>query len=241
MILLVSKAHPTIEKLAGPRPWLGRLAVPKDCYRLDDTAALGIPWAADNAAYSGWDEDGYVRMVETICDVPGCRFLAVPDVVGDSDATLDRFRSWLPELRDAGLPLALVAQDGLRPDEVPWQAIGAIFVGGTTSWKLGAEAEAVVVEAQAREKWVHMGRVNTLGRIAYARTLGCDSIDGSQWSRWTTTWLSEAAAVLAPPQLRLMREGGPPHGASFSGALAPSLCPLRGGGARSVARRTGRA
>lgn len=195
-------AHPTMARIAAERPWIGRLAEPKAYHRMDDTAACGIVWAADNRAYSGWDEDAFVRMLDHLEGVPGCKFLAAPDVVADSEMTLERFRGWLPELAGRGLPLALVAQDGLKVDEVPWSDIAALFVGGSTLWKLGQEAELLVHAAKERGLWVHMGRVNTLGRIAYARALGCDSVDGSKWSRWRDTWLADTAAVCAPPQLR---------------------------------------
>jgi hypothetical protein len=47
--------------------------------------------------------------------------------------------------------------------------------------KLGPEVEAIVAEARARNVWVHMGRVNSLRRLAYAASIGCDSVDGTQW------------------------------------------------------------
>ncbi|MET7951049.1 hypothetical protein [Micromonospora sp. NPDC005324] len=33
-------------------------------------------------------------------------------------------------------PAALVAQDGLKAPAVPWHAIDALFIGGSTAWKL---------------------------------------------------------------------------------------------------------
>jgi hypothetical protein len=40
-----------------------------------------------------------------------------------------------------------------------------------------------------RGLWIHMGRVNTKRRLSYAYRIGCDSVDGSQWSRWSDTWI----------------------------------------------------
>ena len=34
---------------------------------------------------------------------------------------------------------------------------------------------------QQRGLWIHMGRVNSLRRLAYAASIGCHSIDGTQW------------------------------------------------------------
>ena len=82
-----------------------------------------------------------------------------------------------------------------------WPRIDALFIGGSTDWKLGAATRALVREAKRRGLWVHMGRVNSLKRIAYTAEIGCDSIDGTGWMRWRNIRLPEALqAVSAPPQ-----------------------------------------
>lgn len=48
-----------------------------------------------------------------------------------------------------------------------------------TEWKLGAACAELVAEAKAAGKWVHMGRVNSWKRFAYAGSIGCDSADGT--------------------------------------------------------------
>lgn len=60
-----------------------------------------------------------------------------------------------------------------------WREIDAVFVGGTTSWKLSQHAEKVCFEARRRGKWVHMGRVNSLRRMQIAADFGCQSVDGT--------------------------------------------------------------
>jgi hypothetical protein len=107
------------------------------------------------------------------------RFAVAPDVVGDAIATELRSLPWLARIRDLGMPAALVAQDGLEDLTIPWDAFDVLFVGGTTGWKLGNTARAIVAEAKRRGKWVHMGRVNSAKRIEYARAIGCDSVDGT--------------------------------------------------------------
>jgi hypothetical protein len=127
-------------------------------------------WAADNAAFSKFDADAYRRMVALIVAIPESvphrrpLFVAVPDHVGDAFRTRWAFAHWYQELRGLGLPLAYVLQDGQALDTVPWDCIAAVFVGGTTAFKVGAAARALVAEAQQRGKWVHMGRVNTVRR-----------------------------------------------------------------------------
>jgi hypothetical protein len=75
--------------------------------------------------------------------------------------------------------VAFVAQDGLESLTVPWDDFDVLFIGGTTEWKLGPQARALVADAKARGKWVHMGRVNSERRYRYAHAIGCDSVDGT--------------------------------------------------------------
>ena len=72
-----------------------------------------------------------------------------------------------------------MAQDGLEVLPVPWESFDVLFIGGSTEWKLGPHARALIAEAKARGKWVHMGRVNSRRRFLYADLLGCDSVDGT--------------------------------------------------------------
>lgn len=108
-----------------------------------------------------------------------CAFAVAPDVVGDASATLERSAPWLPKIRALGIPAAFVAQDGLEHLTAPWDAFDVLFVGGSTEWKLGAAASALVAEAKRRGKSIHLGRVNSLRRLQYAKAIGCDSADGT--------------------------------------------------------------
>jgi hypothetical protein len=78
-----------------------------------------------------------------------------------------------------GLPVALVAQDGLENLHIPWCSFDALFLGGSTAWKLGPAARDLTRQAKGRRKHVHMGRVNSLDRLRYAAAIGCDSADGT--------------------------------------------------------------
>jgi len=126
--------------------------------------------------------------------------------VGDADATLEQFRTWHMWL--CHLPLAFVLQDGAeRPGRVPWDAPGlaAVFVAGSTAWKLSPAAAALVGQARRRRLDAHMGRVSTARRIRYAHSIGCTSFDSSRYSRWRELLLNDGLARAAqPPQLRLV-------------------------------------
>ncbi len=200
MLLFVDSAHPTIAEYAHPN--LGRLVGPRQTSSIETTARSGVPWAADNDCFQRLDVSAYLRLLGLIHGLPGCRFVTVPDVVGDAELTDYRWERWAPVIReDVGQPAAYVAQDGcvLIPDDAD-----ALFIGGTDDFKTSHEAEYLVRVAQARGLWVHMGRVNGHQRIRYARSIGCDSVDGSSWSRWKKIWLKEGlASVAAPAHMRI--------------------------------------
>jgi hypothetical protein len=196
-LLLVHTAHPQAVSHAGSG--FGRLLSPRHYWRVADTAAAGIPWAADNDCYQGLDRDAYVRMLWGIRELPGCLFVVCPDVVADADATRQLWREWAATTAwVTRQPLAYVLQDGDTTATVPWDECDCVFVGGSTAWKVGVDAERIVRHAKQLGKWAHMGRVNSRRRYDYARSIGCDSVDGTSFSRFRDRWL--------PPALRWHRE-----------------------------------
>jgi hypothetical protein len=173
-------------------PGFGRLLSPRQFSRAQDTSEAGIPWAADNDCFQRLDEGAYRAMLQAIYGLNGCKFVVAPDVVGDWKATAHLYDKWQEELSAAWLPIAYVAQDGQPSKQVPWGGIDSLFIGGTTEYKLSADAERLGREARERGKWLHMGRVNSRKRFDYARSTGCNSIDGSSFSRWRDRWLPNA-------------------------------------------------
>lgn len=204
MILLVHGSPTTLEPYRHPN--LGVLSSPRRYY----TNIEGWRWAADNDAYSKWDAGRYRQMLDGIHGLPGCLFVTAPDVVGDAKATLALFEEWYDELVACWQPIALVAQDGLTVDQVPWQRIDALFIGGTTEFKMGADAAQLVAAARSRRNrdyqrlWVHMGRVNGHQRLRYAKALGCDSVDGTSLSWFRDRWLPSFLAHAAAPTQQLL-------------------------------------
>ena len=141
-------------------------------------------FAIDNGAFAGFDAKSFLSLLDRERDaISLCRFVAVPDVVGSARRTMEVFEHWRYQL--ALWPLALVAQDGLEDLDIPWRGIEAVFIGGTTAWKVSKEAAAVVRAAKSIGKWVHAGRVNTPARFEYFEKLGADSIDGTGLSRYS--------------------------------------------------------
>jgi hypothetical protein len=167
----------------------------------------GTAWCADNGIYSrAYPGDRqYLGWLSRLPDPARCRFAVAPDVVADHHATLERSWPMLRPIRGIGLPVALCAQNGAQADDLPWDYIDVVFLAGIVEclpcgyvpdvadlpkdacpdghpmaeWKTGAAAAAIATEAKARGKWVHMGRVNTRGRVLTAKGMGCDSADGT--------------------------------------------------------------
>ena len=165
---------------------LGQLLTPLTRY-----ADRGMTYGIDNGAFSRFDADGFLRLLERQKGTESrCKFVAVPDVVGSAIRTSEVFERWVPRL--TGWPLAYVAQDGCESLPIPWDSIEAVFIGGGTAWKLGPHAEAVVRAAKILGKWVHIGRINTPERFDKFRAMGADSCDGSGISRFS--WMRERIA-----------------------------------------------
>lgn len=205
MLLLVSGATTTVAQFAH-HPALGRLVQPRSWGSIAAVARAGQPWGADNDALAGINPDAYLQMLDAIAAAPRdhLRFVAAPDavertsdgIVGSWEGTCWLWRCWRPALVSRGLPAAIVLQDGAMPDTVPWEELAAIFVGASTRWKLSRTAETLVRLARARGLWTHIGRVNTMGRVARAEAMGAHSIDGSQFSRWPRKYIPRFLARL---------------------------------------------
>lgn len=142
----------------------------------------------DNGCFSGFNRAAFERLLERESDRKElCRFVALPDVVASARRTLECFEHWVDLV--PGWPAALVAQDGLEDLPIPWDSLDAIFIGGSTEWKMSHHAADVIRAAKIFGKWVHVGRVNTPGRFEHFDALGADSIDGTGLSRYS--WMRE--------------------------------------------------
>lgn len=147
-------------------------------------------------------------------------FVSIPDVLhwpdgpegeprGDAEATLERYPLLAAQVRRLGLTPALVAQNGLHSEgrwlvaghaRVPWSQVPALFIGGSTDFKLGPDAMALIAEANRRHVWVHVGRVNTKNRfarffwVAQSADGTCLRFGPAAWER-LTRWFDEFEAM----------------------------------------------
>ena len=143
-----------------------------------------MPYALDNGAYvaykngTTWDEAGWVSLLgwAAKADVKPLWAL-VPDCVADRDETLRRWEKFYPAVKEFNFLPAFAVQDGMSVDDVPKEA-AIVFVGGSTDWKWAT-----------LENWgknfprVHVGRVNTYGKLVEAWKCGAESCDGTGWLR----------------------------------------------------------
>lgn len=143
-----------------------------------------MPFVLDNDAYKAWTQGtewnvalwramiGFIRM-----KLATPLWVAIPDVVGNREKTLENWKRYSPEIWPLGWTMAFCVQDGMTPDDVPSEA-GVVFVGGTDRWKF-----------PNLKMWtdhfprVHCARVNALEMIESCERLGCESIDGTGWFR----------------------------------------------------------
>ena len=131
----------------------------------------GQPWAGDNCAFSGFDENKFFSWLPLLGAYRStCLFVVAPDAVGDSSQTLDMFSEYAPRM--LGWPVAFVAQDGQEDMEFPPSELWTtLFVGGSTAWKESAAAVGCIKRAQWLGKSIHIGRVNWWRRYAMFRVL----------------------------------------------------------------------
>lgn len=204
MYILVSGATATVRALLREHTNLGVLVTPSDGNAIPERKTV---WAADNSVLTkqGFDDARFRRFLGRLSGRDDCRFVAVPDhvervrcdrsdcrtcrrygghPVGDAGKTLKLWQAWHPIVREHGLTPALVLQDGMAIADVPWFEVGGVFVGGSDRYKLSESAAAIVAEANRRNLWTHMGRVNSARRILHAASISCCSIDGTGFSSW---------------------------------------------------------
>lgn len=144
----------------------------------------GMVWGADLGCLSGPDyvkrynpekTQDWLKLMEPYKST--CLFVVAPDHIGDAAKTFQAFHTF-----DFGnFPVAYVAQDGQEnipfPNLNTWQAL---FVGGSTQWKLSDYAVTCIHFARNRDMHVHIGRVNYrrryihFGRLQGSERFTCD-------------------------------------------------------------------
>lgn len=157
-----------------------------------------LPYALDNGAFPAyakgieWKEGPFYSLLErTIGRTHKPRWVAVPDVVTNREATLLSWFAHCARVAAYRIPLAFVVQDGMTPDDVPANA-DVVFVGGSTDWKW-----------RTLRTWtdnfqrVHVGRVNGERGLWLCHDAGVESCDGTGWMRGDKKQLAGLLSYLA--------------------------------------------
>lgn len=183
MIYLTGVSNPTIRVWASTRTDVGLMAQPRSSV-LGHVGDYPAGFAFDNGAFgaflrgTAFDVAAWQRQVAKLPDGL-CRFVVVPDVVGDHDGTRGAWDLHAPAVHATRRPTAFVLQNGCTDlSQVPNDA-DAVFIGGDDTYKLGPDAARVCWQARRHGLWVHMGRVNSAARFCRALAMGCDSADGT--------------------------------------------------------------
>ena len=157
-------------------PHWGQILTPSSRARRPSPLRL---WAGDNEAFTKrfqWPR--FYTWLKAFTPYKNeCLFITVPDVVCDPIATREQFDHYSPIIRELGYPVAFVAQDG--QEQMTWPEFDALFIGGSTEWKLSTATDQCIQYAISKRKWVHIGRVNSQRRIKHFQVIGANSVDGT--------------------------------------------------------------
>ena len=196
-LMLVTTAHPS---LRSTRPTARCTRTSAGSFSrgtrssIEETAAAGIPWAADNDCFQGLDAAAFVRMLDRIAGLPGCLFVTVPDVVGD--AARDRSTLLRQLARAARAPRP--ARRARRQDGSNSASTGRAGLAPPRRrvhrrhdrMQRGRRRRRDRTRGAERGLWVHWGRVNTRRRLDLIVATGAaDSFDGSKFARFRNTYL----------------------------------------------------
>jgi hypothetical protein len=171
MLYLSGSACPEAQELMREGT-IGFIAQPD----IGNVVPKGVTWAADNGCFNprfftverwkAWlDRQSRTALWAT-----------VPDVILKHEATMERWEKYVGIVKELGFNAAFCAQDGCT--EPPSDA-DCVFLGGTTEWKISADALSLIRKAQDKGMMTHMGRVNSFKRLRIAHSWGCDTVDGT--------------------------------------------------------------
>lgn len=176
---------------------IGQLLTPRT-WKLNQIVEYGLTWAGDNDCFKGkFNTDKFLDWLEVAKPYQDrCLFISCPDVVCDPVTTCRQFSAWHPVIKNLGYKPALVLQDGIQSNQIDWENLSTVFVGGSTEWKLSQDVIKLLVEAGERGKWRHIGRINSLQRMNHFWNYA-DSFDGTDY-----VYHPEGAVKMYLPKIR---------------------------------------
>ena len=154
-----------------------------------------FPYALDNGAFTCWDMQTntfdeakwaqvlpkwhkLLQWASSAIERP--RWAIVPDVPGNSRATLAKWAIGSSVIQQYGFPLAIAVQNGMTVHDV--QALNpqpeVIAVGGDDVFKWGS-----VQMWRSHFPRVHVLRCNSPDKLYWLESIGVESCDGTGWCR----------------------------------------------------------
>lgn len=110
----------------------------------------GRYWAVDNGAFVGrFNPNEFTNYLEQNEADEYCLFVVAPDVIFNAPATMDSFRYWAWRIKEAGWPVAFVAQDGQESFDLPPE-YDCLFIGGSTEWKMSKHVRKLIRDAKKK-------------------------------------------------------------------------------------------
>ena len=136
-------------------------------------------YAIDNGCFHQFNYKSFKKLVERAKErmTKPPLFIVCPDVYQCHERTMVLWNHYSPILKEFGFQVAFVAQNGCTPETVPNDA-NWIFIGGGDPWKMEN-----IHKFTNNGKPVHVGRVNSIGRLNHCELNGVTSVDGSGWFR----------------------------------------------------------
>lgn len=143
------------------------------CGKQTEALEAGCRYMIDNGIFSNlWNErDWLIALINFLPFRDNCLGCIIPDFLyyspirGDWQKTLERFYLYHKAVKRLGFKIAFATQDGQPINLVPWPHIDVLFIGGSNDHKRGLEAETLALEAKRLGKWVHVGRVSSVGSM----------------------------------------------------------------------------
>lgn len=176
--------------------------------RVNQADAMFHGFAFDNGVFADFkkglqfNEDKYlIKLIELVQKRKFPDFIVVPDYIGEGLKSLQYSIDFMPKLLDIPFPKYLVVQNGMEIEDVePYLdknnnkhsiEFDGLFVGGVPTFKGFGQKQTDEVEwkLQTMEMWCelahkynkkcHIGRVSSIRRLNFARSIGADSYDTS--------------------------------------------------------------
>jgi len=157
----------------------------------------GCTWMLENNRFAnGFIESLWHKELDTFKDYKDtCLGIVIPDWPFNASGTLDEFWKYQHIPKVYGYRVALVTQNGMTTNDIPWPEIDTLFIGGDDAHKRGLEGQTLALAAKERGKWVHVGRCNSGGE--YLKRNG--KVRGAMLKHWTWADSADGTTLIKHP------------------------------------------